>query len=110
MAPQARGAASGSITVDVQVQTRGSRSEILGYKHGRLRIKTTAAPDGGKANEDVIRQLAEAFRVPRSRIRLVRGPTSRQKTFEIAEPGIVPEFAGADDHEDRQRRRPRGPG
>jgi len=62
------------IVVAIRVQPRGSRSEIQGVKDGRLRIKTTAPPADGKANKDVIRQLAKAFGEPpssRIEIRLV---------------------------------------
>jgi uncharacterized protein (TIGR00251 family) len=62
------------VVVAIRVQSRGSRNEIQGVKDGRLRIKTTAPPADGKANKDVIRQLAKEFGVPPSshiEIRLV---------------------------------------
>ncbi len=79
-----------SLVVPVRVQPRGSRSEIQGVRDGRLRIKTTAAPAGGKANRDVIRQLAEEFGVPPSRIALTGGAARRNKTFVISKPGVLP--------------------
>ena len=81
-----------SLTVPVRVQTRGSRSEIGDVRDGRLRIKTTAAPTGGKANRDVARQLASAFGVPPSRIELKSGAAQRDKTFVIADPSILPRW------------------
>jgi len=62
------------VVIAIRVQPRGSRSEIQGVKDGRLRIKTTAPPADGKANQDVIRRLAKEFGVPlssRIEIRLV---------------------------------------
>lgn len=78
------------LVVPVRVQARGSRSEIQGVRNGRLRIKTTAPPADGKANRDVIRQLAREFGVPPSRITLKSGTTRRDKVFAIADPSIVP--------------------
>lgn len=54
------------VVVAIRVQPRGSLSEIQGVEDGRLRIKTTAPPAEGKANKDVIRQLAKEFGVPPS--------------------------------------------
>ncbi len=81
-----------SLVIPVRVQPRGSRSEIQGVKDGRLRIKTTATPTGGKANKDVIRQLAREFGVPPSRIALTRGAAQRNKTFVISKPAVLPSW------------------
>jgi len=48
-----------------------------------VKISVTAAAEKGKANEAVIRVLAEHFQVPPTSIRLVRGATTRMKQFEI---------------------------
>jgi hypothetical protein len=72
-----------TLLIPVRVQPRGSRSEILGVTDGRLRIKTTAPPTDGRANQDVIRQLAKAFGVPPSRVSLKSGATGRNKTFTV---------------------------
>jgi len=72
------------------VQPRGSSSEILGVIDGRLKIKTTAPPADGRANKDVIRQLAKVFDVPPSRISLKSGATSRSKTFLVDRPAVFP--------------------
>ena len=81
-----------SLVIPVRVQPRGSRSEIQGVKDGRLRIKITATPTGGKANKDVIRQLAREFGVPPSRITLTRGAAQRNKTFVISKPAVLPSW------------------
>ena len=81
-----------SLVVAVRVQPRGSRSEIQGVKDGRLRIKTTAPPADGRANKDVIRQLAKEFGVPPSCIALKSGASQRNKTFEISTPALMPSW------------------
>jgi uncharacterized protein (TIGR00251 family) len=81
-----------TILVPVRVQARGSRSEIQGVQDGRLRIKTTAAPADGRANKDVIRQLAREFGVSPSRVSLKSGATQRNKTFAISQPVLLPSW------------------
>ena len=80
------------VVVAIRVQPRGSRSEIQGVKDGRLRIKTTAPPADGKANKDVIRQLAKEFGVPLSRVSLKSGSSNRNKTIVISDPVVLPEW------------------
>lgn len=46
-------------------------------------VHINAPPEKGKANEAIIRLLARYFNVPRSRIRIIRGRTSRMKLVEI---------------------------
>ncbi len=53
---------------------------------GVWQARVQAPPVDGKANEAVVRLLAERFDVPKSRIALVSGETSRLKTFEIPDP------------------------
>ena len=50
---------------------------------GVLKVRVTAPPTNGEANQAVIRLLARTLKVPPSGIRIVRGRTSRQKTLEV---------------------------
>lgn len=85
------GAASDNyLIVRVRALPRGSRNEIGGVRDGRLQIKTTAPPADGKANRDLIRQLAKAFKVPPSRVELRSGATQCNKTFGIVAPVVLP--------------------
>jgi uncharacterized protein YggU (UPF0235/DUF167 family) len=47
------------------------------------KVSVKEAPVAGKANEAIIRALAEYFDTSISRITLVSGQTSKQKVFEI---------------------------
>lgn len=58
-----------------------------------LRIRVAAVPDKGRANAAVIALLARALGIPRSRIRLTAGETSRFKTVEIDDAGVIPRLA-----------------
>ena len=74
-------AASGS-RIALRVTPRASRARIVAEVEG-LRAYVTAPPDAGKANAAVQVLLAKALGVPKTRLRLVRGHTSRNKVFEV---------------------------
>jgi len=71
------------ITLKVYLQPKASKNEIVGpYQHG-LKVRVTAAPVEGKANEGLLRLLAKEFGVPPSSIEIVRGHRSREKIIRI---------------------------
>jgi hypothetical protein len=75
---------SSIITIEVQVQPRSYRDEIIGFQNGRFKIKVTAPPEDGKANEKVREVIAEQFGVSKSRVEIVKGQKSRLKTIKIS--------------------------
>ena len=70
--------AQGRIAVRV---TPGARVESLDIVDGRLLAKVRAKPEDGKANAAVADLLSAALGVSASRVRLLRGATSREKLF-----------------------------
>jgi len=58
---------------------------INAYGNRVLKIKTIATPEDGKANEAVIKILAEYFKVRKSAIKVISGETARLKIVEITE-------------------------
>lgn len=72
-----------SFTLDVLIQPRSSRDGIEGFHDGRLKVKISAPPVDGKANERLTEVVADAFGVPKSRVEIIKGRTSRQKTLRI---------------------------
>ena len=68
--------------LNVRVGTRASRNAVEPYKDG-LRVYTTSAPTDGQANESVVRLVAKALMVPKSRITIKRGRASRDKLLSI---------------------------
>jgi uncharacterized protein (TIGR00251 family) len=72
-----------SLRVDLRVVPRSSRNAIDGTRDGRLVVRITAPPVDGAANEAVIGAVAEFYGVPKSRVRIVSGARSRNKTVEI---------------------------
>ena len=83
--PRSKRTESSGELVEVRVQARARRNEVV-EQDGVLRVRVTAAPEGGEANRAVIALLAEAFGVAPSRVTLVRGATSRDKLFRIEPP------------------------
>lgn len=67
----------------VKVQPSATRSEIAGWVGEVIRIRTTAPPVDGKANQAVAEMLARALQVPRKDVRVARGHASREKVMEI---------------------------
>ncbi|MDX6611403.1 MAG: uncharacterized protein QOD75_589 [Blastocatellia bacterium] len=80
--------ADGVITFQVRVVPRASRSKIAGEHDGALRIRVTAPPVDGAANEEVIRLLAKALGVTRRNVEIVSGQTSKTKRIKVR--GISP--------------------
>ena len=48
-----------------------------------LRVYTTVAPENGRANDAVVKLLSEYFDVPKSRIKITKGLTGRDKIVTI---------------------------
>lgn len=69
--------------IAVRVTPRGGRDAIESGPEG-LRVRVTAPPEDGKANDAVRRLLAKAMGVAPTRLVLVRGATSRDKVFRLA--------------------------
>jgi uncharacterized protein (TIGR00251 family) len=67
----------------VKVHPRARRSALAGRIGDAWKLTLAAPPVDGKANDECVRFLAEWAGVPRSRVRIVMGLTSRVKVVEI---------------------------
>jgi hypothetical protein len=67
----------------VKVHPRAPRSAVTGRLGDAWKVDLTAPPVEGKANQECVRFLAELMGVPRARVRVVMGLTSRTKVVEI---------------------------
>jgi uncharacterized protein (TIGR00251 family) len=71
--------------INIRVQPRASRNEIgAADPDGTLRIRVTAPPADGEANEAVLKLLSKHLGVPKSALTIVRGATTRNKVVEVA--------------------------
>jgi uncharacterized protein (TIGR00251 family) len=67
----------------VKVHPRAKRSGFAGRFGDAYKLDLAAPPVDGKANDECVRFVAEWAGVPRSRVRIVTGATSRTKVVEI---------------------------
>jgi len=73
------------LRVRVQPRAGKQRVERLGrIEDGAFKVWLRSAPEGGKANAELVSALADFFKVKKSSVRLVSGAKSRNKTVEVA--------------------------
>jgi uncharacterized protein (TIGR00251 family) len=70
--------------LSVRVHPGAKRDAVTGLHDGAVKIALNAPPVDGKANEALIAFVAEQLSIPRSKIALITGATSRSKTLRIA--------------------------
>jgi uncharacterized protein (TIGR00251 family) len=68
---------------NLKVIPNASRSEIIIEKNGNWKVKVQAPPEDGKANKAVIQLLAQHFKVPKTRVKIIAGEKSHQKIIEV---------------------------
>jgi uncharacterized protein (TIGR00251 family) len=71
------------VKISLKITPRASRNQIKYLEDGTYKIFLTAAPVDGKANESMIELLSEYFDVAKSKIKIVRGLTNKNKIVEI---------------------------
>jgi uncharacterized protein (TIGR00251 family) len=79
------------LILDVRVQPRAARSETAGLHGDRLRIRLQAPPVDGKANAALAEFVAGLFDIPRARVTLEHGHSSRDKRLRLLGIPGVPE-------------------
>ena len=67
----------------VRLSPRAARTEIGGFAGDELRVRVTAPPVDGRANEALTRLLARRLGVARGDVRIIAGHGSRQKVVAI---------------------------
>jgi uncharacterized protein (TIGR00251 family) len=72
-----------SIHINIMALPNASKTEFKGIKEGRLRVKVAAAPEGGRANAELISFIAKVLHCPRQKLAILRGEKSRQKTLAL---------------------------
>ena len=75
---------SGSgVTFSVKVMPRASKNQIVGMEGDAVKVRLKAPPVDGKANEALVKFLAETLGVTRSQIEIVAGHGSRHKVVRV---------------------------
>jgi uncharacterized protein (TIGR00251 family) len=81
------------VRIRFHVQPRASRTEISGRHGNALKVRLSAPPVEGAANDLLLRLIADRLGVPLRAVVLERGATSREKTVTVE--GIAVEAARA---------------
>jgi uncharacterized protein (TIGR00251 family) len=69
--------------VYVKVTPRAGKNEVTKISEGEYKVKVTAPPEKGKANEAVIELLADYFDVSKSSLNILAGKTARVKIIDV---------------------------
>ena len=77
-----------STRVRLRVSPGAGRAEIVGRYSDGWKVRVTAAPEHGRANDAVLRLLADALSVPRESLAIVSGHSGRDKIVELT--GVGP--------------------
>lgn len=96
------------VILPVQAQPRARKNGLTGEHDGALKVAVTQAPEKGKANEAIIKVLADELDLRKSQLELLSGDTSTKKKIlvrnitldELAERlSLHPQLAASAKHE-----------
>ncbi len=81
-----------TLILSIRLQPRASCDEIVG-PHGAdsLKVRITAPPVDGKANQHLVKYLAKAFGVSKGQVALLKGQSGRDKLLAITAPARFPD-------------------
>lgn len=79
----------GEDTLPVWVKPRAAHNQVIGLRQGALHVQLKAPPVEGKANEALVRFLAEVLDLRPWQVEIVSGLKSRRKVVRFAE--VAPE-------------------
>jgi len=71
------------ITLKIYLQPKSSKNEIVGPYRDGIKVKLTAPPIEGKANEALVKFLAKEFKIPPSSIEILKGHHGREKIIRV---------------------------
>lgn len=71
------------IRLTVRVVPNAKKTEVVGMLGDALKIRLQAQPIEGRANEALLRYIAERLGVPRGSVLVTHGQTNKRKILEI---------------------------
>jgi uncharacterized protein (TIGR00251 family) len=69
--------------ISIKVQARAGKIGMEECHPGEYKVMVRSAPVKGEANREVIQVIADFFKVPASRVKIVRGAKSRRKLIAL---------------------------
>jgi uncharacterized protein (TIGR00251 family) len=73
-----------STRVRLRVSPGAKSAQVVGRHGDAWKVRVAAPPEGGRANEAVVRLLAETLSVPRDAVTLVSGHGAKDKIVQLA--------------------------
>jgi uncharacterized protein len=73
-----------NILISVRVQPGATKDIITGIREGSLSIKLCSPPVEGRANDSLIRFIADRLNISKSSIQIIHGIKNRKKLLEVA--------------------------
>jgi uncharacterized protein (TIGR00251 family) len=70
------------VDIQIHVQPKSSQAKIV-LESGTIRVWVNAPPVDGEANDAVVKLFSKALKVAKSKISIIRGESSREKTLRI---------------------------
>ena len=74
---------AGAARFNVRVQPRAARSSVEGVHGGALKVRLTAPPVEGAANDALLELLSKWLAVPKRAVTIVSGATARTKLVQV---------------------------
>jgi uncharacterized protein (TIGR00251 family) len=72
-----------STRLRLRVSPGATRAGVVGRYGQAWKVRVAAPPEGGRANDAVVRLLADTLSVPRDAVKLVSGQSARDKIVEL---------------------------
>ena len=69
--------------IEVKVKINASKNEVKLVGNKKLFVKTTATPEMGKANKQVILLLAKFYKISKNQLEIARGIKSKNKVIKF---------------------------
>lgn len=79
-----------TLYLNLHVQPRASRDEIVGPHGDSLKVRITTPPVDGKANSHLIKFVAKSFGIAPSQVAITSGECSREKRLSLKSPKKLP--------------------
>ncbi|MHC4395187.1 MAG: DUF167 domain-containing protein [Planctomycetota bacterium] len=90
----------GGVVFSAKIVPGSSRTEICGLFDGMVKIRISAAPEKGKANQSLVEFLAKQLGVKKKDVRIISGQTNPVKSVEVS--GVSAEMLAAKLGPDKQ--------
>ncbi|TAJ83457.1 MAG: DUF167 domain-containing protein [Gallionellaceae bacterium] len=82
----------GTVTLTLHIQPGAKHTNVAGPHGGALKLRLAAPPIEGRANDALLKFIAEKFAVPPRNVELKQGGQSRHKVLAVTGSKIAPEI------------------